>query len=656
MTPDFSGWATRAGVLCSDGKTIMPNAFEHQDGKTVPLVWQHGHNDVKNVLGHAVLRNRPEGVWAEAFFNETEAAQHAKQLLIHGDINRLSIWANQLTQRAKQVFHGMIREVSLVMAGANPGAVIENVTIRHSDGEEEVVDDEAIIYTDEPLELTHADVNAGDGTSGASDGPTVQDVFDSMSEEQQAVTQYLVGQALAAGKAGSDSAAHSDTDTTADGDTKEGDPTIMSHNVFEKGTEGASSNVLSHDDMQAIFADAQRPGNTLKSAVERYAADHLEHGISDISSLFPEEKSLNGAAPEFFTRRMEWVQAVLSACGKSPFSRVKTVFADLTYDDARAKGYIKGNLKKEQWFPLFRRTTSPKTIYKKQKLDRDDILDITDFDVVAWIKGDMRLMLDEELARAILIGDGRDGDDEDKITEENIRPIATDDDLYAIKVNINLLDASSSIDELTDAVILNTQYLRGSGQPDFYTSATVVARYMLLKDGFGRRMYTSKEQVAAALGVGRIVVVDVFDADPTLVGIVVNLADYNIGADKGGQVTMFDDFDIDYNQEKFLIETRVSGALKRIRSALVIRQTATNLTLVTPSAPTWDATEKEVTIVTTANVTYKNKATDAAMTAGSSPYAVDPGEVLTVVATAAAGYYLSSSVQNEWSFYNSDEA
>ena len=643
MEADFSGYATKAGLKCTDGRTIMPHAFKHQDKMQVPLVWQHGHKSPENVLGHAILENREDGVYAYGFFNDTPMANHAKQLLVHKDINMMSIWANELVERSGRVLHGAIREVSLVLSGANPGAIIENVTIRHSDGDEEL-EDEAIIYTgleveipeveeELEMELSHADAAA----SSSSDGETIQDVYDSMNEQQKQVLHFMIGAALE--EAASSNLSQSDLyDNYYDQEGNE-----MSRNVFEKDATD-SGPVLSHADIEGIVADAMK-GGSLKQAVQDYA---LAHGIYDIETLFPEATALT-AAPEWFTRRMEWVNGVLSGARKTPFSRIKTHTADLTFEEARAKGYIKGNLKKEQFFATSRRVTTPQTIYKKQKLDRDDIIDITDFDVVAWMKGEMRLMLDEELARAILIGDGRDPGSEDKINETNIRPIAKDDDFYTISVNVNVLDASSSPQEIIDAIVLNRQYLRGTGQPTMYTTETVIAQFLLLKDTLGRRIYQSLDQLAAELRVADIVPVEVLGDEPDILCILVNMSDYVIGADKGGQVSLFDDFDIDYNQYKYLIETRVSGALIRPKAAMVVKRTlSTDVLIDSPTAPTFNEDTGVVTLPTSTGFVWKdgegNTLSDGAQTA------LDVDESLTVVAVPDSGKFFATSESTSWTF------
>lgn len=640
MEADFSGYATKAGLKCSDGRTIMPGAFKHQDQTRVPLVWQHGHTDPENVLGHVILTNREDGVYAHGFFNKSAKAQHAHGLVEHEDVTMMSIWANELVERAGRVLHGAIREVSLVLSGANPGALIENVTIRHADGDTTELDDEVIIHTGLEFHLGDDDDDEGDkGKKGKKaeelvhgDGDeTLQDVYDSMDDDQKELLHFMVGEALEGDDEG---AGQSNLDDDEKGKKK------MTRNVFEID-EKDKEPVLSHSAVQEIVADATKTGS-LKTAVENYA---LQHGINDIDTLFPEATQLT-AAPEFFARRMEWVNGVLSGARKTPFSRIKTATADLTFEDARAKGYIKGTLKKEEFFGTSRRITTPQTIYKKQKLDRDDIIDITDFDVVAWMKGEMRVMLDEELARAVLIGDGRDPGDEDKINEINIRPIANDNDFYTITINVNTADASSSVQEIVDAVVMSRQHYRGTGTPDMYTTETTIARFLLLKDTLGRRIYQSLDQLATELRVGKIIPVEVLESEPDIVAIIVNMADYVIGADKGGQVALFDDFDIDYNQYKYLIETRCSGALIRPKSAMVIRSMAGGDALVTPAAPTFDG--EEITIVDTAGVVYKDAA--GATVTSAAPVPVDPGTSETINATPAAGKYFATSEDDSWTF------
>ena len=643
MEADFSGYATKAGLKCSDGRTIMPGAFKHQDKMRVPLVWQHGHTDPENVLGHAILENREDGVYAYGYFNDSVKAKHTHGLVEHGDVTMLSIWANELVERASRVIHGAIREVSLVLSGANPGALIENVTIRHSNGDETILDEEVIIYTglefDNDLEHSgddKKDEEKKDDLEHAGDEETLQDVYDSLDDKQKQLVHFMLGEALDKGDGGD----VKQDNLNSDNDDKEGKKKM---NVFEKDDKKDEGHVLSHEDVKGIVADAMK-GGSLKEAVENYA---LAHGITEIEVLFPEATQLT-AAPEWFTRRMEWVAGVLAGARKTPFSRIKTATADLTFDDARAKGYIKGNLKKEQFFATSRRITTPQTVYKKQKLDRDDIIDITDFDVVAWMKGEMRVMLDEELARAILIGDGRDPGDDDKIQETFIRPIISDDEFYTITLNVNIEDASSSVQEIVDSIVMGRQHYRGTGTPDLYTTETVIAKFLLLKDTLGRRIYTSLDQVAAELRVGKIIPVEVLDTQPDVLAIIVNMADYVIGADKGGQVAMFDDFDIDYNQYKYLIETRISGALVRPKSAMVVRAHVSTDELIVPNAPTFDGTD--ITIVDTANVVYTDQDDNVVTSGATVPVAV--GETVTITATADSGYYFASSEDDTWAFTN----
>lgn len=576
VAADFSGWATKVNLKCSDGRTILPGAFSHQDKAQVPLVWQHGHSDPGNVLGHAVLESRDEGVYAYGFFNDTEQAQNAKILVHHKDIKFLSIFANQLVEKAKQVSHGIIREVSLVLAGANPGALIDNIELQHADGDIVTIEDEAVIYTGEPLQ--HGE-NPGDGSDDNDDdddedGPTVQDIYDEMTDEQKEVVHYMVGAAIEHNGASKKKETKKETTVTHSGSgTREEEKRTMKMNVFEnKNGKGEVKPHLSHDDMRGVVADAIRTGS-LKEAVQNYA---VKHGIEDIDILFPDAKTIT-STPEFDSRRVAWVTSVLNGTRHSPFSRIKSVVADITVEEARAKGYIKGNLKKEEFFGLAKRVTTPTTVYKKQKLDRDDIVDITDFDVVAWLKAEMRLMLDEELARAILIGDGRAVDDDDKIRDPaganegaGIRSILHDHDLYAVKVEVNLEDVGSNPSEMVDSILLNMGAYKGSGQPALYTTLPVVTRLLLAKDSLGRRLYRTTADLAAELGVSSVVNVEVLEDEEDLLGIIVNLSDYTVGADRGGEVSMFDDFDIDYNQYKYLIETRLSGALTKIRSAIVI--------------------------------------------------------------------------------------
>jgi HK97 family phage major capsid protein len=577
MEADFSGYATKVGLKCSDGRTIMPDAFKHMDKVRVPLVWQHGHSKPENVLGHAILEHRDDGVYAYAFFNDTASAKNAKALVIHEDVNSLSIYANKLIEKGKAVFHGMIKEVSLVLSGANPGALIDNINIAHGDGEFETLEDEAIIYTG--LSLEHTELKEPEEeealTQVDSDTKTVQDVIDSMTDEQREVMNFMVGAALQAGN--SESVQQSDTTPEPTKETalthQEGNE--MPRNVFDQnGTSDSKGRpTLTHDQLSAIMTDAKK-GGSLKDAVLAHA---VTYGIENIDMLFPDAKTITNS-PEFVARRMEWVAGVLNGTRHSPFSRIKSVSADITLDTARAKGYVKATLKQDEFFSLSERITTPQTVYKKQKLDRDDIIDITDLDVVAWLKAEMRVMLDEEIARAVLIGDGRNVASPDKIKEDYIRPIAKDDEFYTHQTSV----ANDVVgDDLIDAVLLQREFYRGSGNPTMYCTERFLTELLVLKDTTGRRLYESEAALATALRVSKIVPVPVME-DATvldvgdgvtvleLLAILVNLSDYTLGADKGGAVSMFDDFDIDYNQYKYLLETRLSGALTKFKSAQVI--------------------------------------------------------------------------------------
>lgn len=581
---DFSGWATRNDLKCSDGRVIRRDAFKHDDGIKVPLVWNHQHNDPRNVLGHAWLENRPEGVYTYGFFNDSESGEIGKILVKHGDICALSIYANQLQQRGCDVLHGEIREVSLVHAGANPGAFIDSM-LKH--GEDS--DDEAIIYTGMSLYLSHSDADkqedkADNGekkeTSEKKDDPekktdsdeekTVADVINSMTEEQKNVMYAMIGQAM-------DDQGESDPESedNNDDDSKGGTNT-MKHNVFDKD-DRQKENVLIHSDgsevsseeISTIFGDIKRYGS-LKDSV-------LAHGIDNVDYLFPDAQTLANT-PEFIQRDTGWVKKVMSGVHHTPFSRIKSIFADITEDDARAKGYFKGKLKKEEVFGLLKRTTTPTTVYKKQKMDRDDVVDITDFDVVAWLKSEMRMMLDEELARAYLIGDGRLASSDDKINEQNIRPILKDEELYTIQAIVSVQSSATEDDKAREFIrtaIKARKNYKGSGQPTLYTTEDILTDCLLLTDTTGRDLYTDVAQLAKKLRVKEIVTVPVMEGvngknGGALMGIIVNLADYNVGADRGGAVNMFDDFDIDYNQQKYLIETRCSGALIKPYSAIAL--------------------------------------------------------------------------------------
>ena len=605
MRYDFTGWATKNDLLCQDGRTIRRGAFKDQNGVKVPLVWNHGHKDPTNVLGHALLENRDEGVYAYCKFNNTPKAQHIKEAVKNGDLNGLSIYANRLVQKdngygTRDVLHGAIREVSLVLSGANPGATIDTV-LAHSgdviDGYEVAFDEDGgIIYTGEPLALYHSDEPDDEdqeeepdqdepeeeeeemaeelshaATEETGSEKTVEDVFNELTDEQKNVVYFMIGKAV----------------EEAGGGSEEEEDNDVKHNAFE------DEEYMQHDgiefDFDAIIADAKRVGS-LKDAFLAHAeamgvdGDELMHtatyGIDDIDTLFPDYKSLN-TPPEWYKRDTSWVDGVLSGVHHIPFTRIKSMFADITEDDARARGYMKGNLKKEEVFTLLKRTTDPQTIYKKQKLDRDDIIDITDFDVVAWIKAEMRMMLDEEIARAILVGDGRLASSDDKIQQVHVRSIYNDDDFYAIKVPVRV--SANATDEekskaLINAAIKARKDYKGSGNLTFYTTADVLTDGLLLEDGIGHKLYKSEQELATAMRMSKIVEVEVMEGltregsdhkTRPLLGIAVNLRDYTVGADKGGNVAMFDDFDIDYNQMKYLIETRISGALTKPKSALV---------------------------------------------------------------------------------------
>jgi hypothetical protein len=667
----------------------MAHAFKEADGTQVPLVWHHQHDAPSNVLGHMVLHHKADGVWGEGFFNDTEQGKNAKQLVQHRDIGSLSIYANQLVQHAKNVVHGVIREVSLVMAGANPGAYIDPVSIAHGDSIE-VLEDEAVIYTDALLDdpaAQHAGSTTvagprmvgqpkGDMPKASASNPdpdkdgdndlfdpkdggldastaTVQEVIDTMTPEQQQVVYGLVGAAMEQGTEEGESAEGTDDpDTTINHDQKGGTP--VGRNVFDQ-TDSAGQRVrpgstLSHDDVKGIFASAMK-GGSLKEAVEGYA---LAHNIDDISTLFPYDQAVTDT-PEWISRRMEWVAGVLTSTRKTPFARIRSWTADLTLDEARAKGYVKANLKKEEYFRVAKRITTPQTVYKKQKLDRDDILDITDFDVVTWLQTEMRVMLDEELARAILVGDGRDIDDPDKINPVNVRPILGDDDLYVTTLNVDLTDASSTADEIVDAVVTGMQYYRGSGNPVMYTTLPYLSKMLLVKDTLGRRIYPTKAELAAALGVSAVIPCEVLQETADLIGIIVNLSDYTIGMDKGGEVNMFDFFDIDFNQFKYLMETRLSGAMTKYKGALTVLEfTGAGGMLPNPTAPTFVASTGVVTIPTTTHVTYvivddTDGSEGSALSAGAQT-AIDPGTTVHIRAKAASTYAFADDANEDWNF------
>ena len=577
---DFGGWATKNDLKCTDGRTIRRDAFKHNDGCTVPLVWNHQHDDPTNVLGHALLRNRKEGVYAYCSFNETDSGKNAKMLVEHGDVVSLSIFANQLKQNGGDVLHGQIKEVSLVLAGANPGALIDSVSIAHGDSAEE----EAIIWTGEGIFLSHSDEDSDETKEekpvAEPKETTIQDVIDTMNEDQKNVMYYMIDQA------------RKDPGTDVDEDNKE-EPEVK-HNAFDRETQ--TENVLSHADMQTIFKEAKRCGSLREAFLAHADNMELAHSTQTETSssetqkygiigaddwLFPEARLMNNGAPEFIKRKMEWVSVVMHGVHHTPFSRIKSMFADITAEDARARGYLKGNMKKEEFFTLLKRTTTPTTIYKKQKMDRDDMIDITDFDVVAWLKSEMRMMLDEEIARAILVGDGRLSSSDDHINEMNVRPIWTDEDLYTIKAKVSVASNATDTEKckaLIKAIVKSRKEYRGSGEPTMFTTEDVLTDFLLMEDNNGRYIYDSIDKLKSVLRVKNIVTVPVMEGlsndNGELKALIVNLKDYNVGADKGGAVNMFDDFDIDYNQQKYLIETRCSGALIKPYSAIAVSMSA----------------------------------------------------------------------------------
>ncbi|HEY5138545.1 MAG TPA: hypothetical protein VIJ25_04415, partial [Methylococcales bacterium] len=605
---DFSGYATKANTKCTDGRTILPDAFKGNDGQIVPLVWHHFRNEPGNVLGHGLLENRADGVYVYAFCNQTPNGINAKQLVEHGDIISLSIYANEVLEKSHLVQHGNIREVSLVMTGANPGAYIDNVTMSHSDGTpDEDSDDEIVIHMDQPVvmveekpvevpvapkvepvvakvepvvapkvELVHATTDTADT---ASTTETVGDIINTFTNKQKAAFYAILDELSVESVTPVEVTTPADANPVAHSDENEGELQVMKTNVFDNKPEVATRSqiVLKHDQFEAVIADAKKFGS-LKTAVIEHA-DGVTYGIENIDYLFPDAQVLANT-PAMLSRRMEWVTAVLNGCNHSPFSTVKTVIADITADEARARGYVKGSKKTDEVIKLLKRVTTAKTIYKKQTLDRDDVIDITDMDVIAWMKAEMRVMLDEELARAVLVTDGRTAQDPDKIDEDHIRSIWKDDDMYAHHVRVA---EDTETDDIIDAIIRARTVYNGSGSPTLFTNSGFVSDMLLLKDTLGRRIYMTQAELQAVLRVSNIVEVPVMtglsresdDDVPVhlhLIGIVVNLRDYTLGANKGGQVSMFDDFDINYNKLQYLIETRVSGALTLPKSALVIEQ------------------------------------------------------------------------------------
>ena len=606
---DFCGWASKNDLLCSDGRTIRRGAFASDDGKKVPMVYQHQHTSIDNVLGHAILENRDEGMYAYCYLNESDTGKMAKELVRHGDICAMSIYANKLKQIGNDVVHGEIKEVSLVLAAANPGAAIESVVLEHSDGSTE---EEAIIYSGEDTQykiLSHAESStqtSSDKTvndilnnmseakknvlyymlakvsetdeeaedddviedsdirhADVSGGRTIQDIFDTFTPDEKKVAFFLIGKAIEE----SGSMEQSDI-PNIDDESEEND--TMKHNVFENNQINNDETVLSHAEIEEIFRDTKQYG-TLKNSA-------LAHGITNIEYLFPDAKTVT-PTPELIKRNDDWVSKVMGSVHRTPFSRIKSTAANLTEEDARAKGYMKGKLKKDEVFSLLKRTTEPTTIYKKQKLDRDDVVDITDFDVVAWIKSEMRMMLNEEIARAILIGDGRLTSSDDKIPEDHIRPVAFDSELYTVPIEVTVAAQATDDDKakaIIRSIIKGRKEYKGSGNPVMYTTEDVLTDMLLMEDKMGRVVYDSVTKLATALRVSEIVTVPVMEGlkdseNNAVIAVIVNLADYNVGADRGGEVNMFDDFDIDYNAMKYLIETRCSGALTKPYSALAVK-------------------------------------------------------------------------------------
>ena len=602
-TYDFSGYATKVGIKCSDGRTILQDAFAHCDGKKVPLVYQHLHNDPKNVLGHAVLENRPDGVYAYCSLNNTEAGKTAKALVQHGDISALSIYANSLVQKSSNVIHGVIREVSLVLSGANPEAYIDNLAFEHSDGSITTDESEAFICAgaiihdgieipevSDTQDSSEESISHADDKKNPEDQKTVGEVFDTLNEEQKTVVYTMIAQALET-QDGED-----DEEEDVKHSNIKGDET-MKKNIFDKDSAATEVRGLSRTDLRAIFNDARQSQSTLKNAFLAHGYESIsdaladyEHqdevlahaatyGIDNIGYLFPDARTTTNT-PQFIKRDTEWVSKVFGAAKHVPFSRIKTVLADITADEARARGYIKGNEKADEVITLLKRTTDPQTVYKKQKLDRDDIIDITDFDVVVWLRMEMRMMLEEEIARAQLVGDGRLSSSDDKIKEDKIRPIATDDAIYTIEIQI---PTNATTAQMIDEIIKGRKQYKGTGTPAFYTTPDVNGDMLLLKDTTGRRLYNTEADLAAGIRAREIIEVPVMEnkvvvltpatvsetgLQKRLVGISVNMTDYSLGADKGGSISMFDDFDIDFNQFKYLIETRCSGALTMPHSAI----------------------------------------------------------------------------------------
>lgn len=705
---DFSGWATKTGIECSDGRTIGSTAFAHQDSKKVPLVWGHKHDGPTLVLGHAYLEQRDEGVYCHGYFNDSEKGRETKHLVEHGDVDSLSIWANNLKEvtkgRVKEVIHGVIREVSVVLSGANEGAKIERTSLAHSYDDDDELEDAIIYAYADVAELKHSEPRPGEHESemelehADSDSDTINpvEVYESLSEDQKLAVNFLTGAAVEqaltdAGVAhsGMEELAESDPvevspdpadnpegtepdspedapseDDPTDGDEPEDDPTNdnpegnLAHqegsdtmgNVFDRtqtATKQRERKHLSHDQFDTIMTEVQEKGRKLS---EVFLAHAEEYGFGDdIDLLFPDAKSVT-SQPELIARRTEWVAGVIDGATHRPFARIKSTAADITADEARARGYVKGNRKKDEVVRLLKRVTTPTTIYKKQKLDRDDIVDITDLDVVAWLKWEMRFMLEEELARAILISDGREVDDEDKINEDHVRPIAYDDDMYAHKVT---LPSNSTPEMMIEAIIRARKNYKGTGRPAFYTTDDIITDLLMIKNKIGNYVYEDEEVLAKKLRVTRLIPVEVMEQTPDLLGIMVNISDYTIGADRGGQLSMFDDFDIDFNQFKYLIETRVSGALTKPKSAVVVRRTVG--TQVTATAPVFTPATNKLTIPDIEGVEYYDVTdieNETQLISGETYYVND---TVDIEARPASGYSFAHNVDADWTYAKNED-
>lgn len=698
---DFGGYATKNNLECSDGLTIRDGAFSHQHGMQVPLLWQHGHNDPENVLGHAILENRGDGTYAHCVFNDTPKAQIAKTLVEHKDVNALSIYANKLLKKGKDVLKGAIKEVSLVLAGANPGALIDNVRIAHGDGFIEL-EDEVIIYHDiKGLDVIEHSFDADmqpeetDAIEHADD-ETIEDILNTFSDKQKAVLFYLVSTA-------DGSAEHADIDQSeildvidslddkqkavffhsidhavddsilddeeeddeeddpvdppveppADGDPAEGtedlnhsdqEGTIVSHNVWEQDSLNGSAIsgqqlTITHDQFSALIKEAK----DLNSWKNAFLAHADEYGISNIEELFPTPKNLTGR-PTVIMRKMEWVDPVINGVSRTPFNRIKSMSTDMTHEGARARGYIKATMKKDDFHTIAFRETTPGTVYIRRKFDRDDIIDITDFDVVAWAWELMHLLMKEELARAIMIGDGREIDDPYKIKEDKIRPIAWDDEFYTHKIT---LPANVVGDAMIEAIIRSRKHYKGAGNPTMYTTEDILTDLLLIKDRNNRRIYRNKEELASELRVKDIVTVELFDTVPNLLAVLVNVSDYTVGSAKGGQLTSFDQFDIDFNQYKYLLEGRLCGALTDPKTAIAIWRAAG--TEVTPTVPTFVPATGVLTIPVKAGVTYVNQETSVAFASGAQA-PIASGSTISVEATPDEGYYFPHGIDTDWDF------